>query len=109
MTTLSNCCRCIVPPLSILTCSMLPYSERRLGPDDPAVAAALTDMGQLLQRQGRLAQAEPLLRRAVEIQEEHHGKAHLQARCRSNHAIHEEHPSMGTRGILPRSCRSQRH
>ncbi len=52
--------------------------EKQLGPNDPQVAAALTNMGQLLQRQGRFEQAEPLLRRAVEIQEECHGDTHLQ-------------------------------
>ncbi len=53
--------------------------EKQSGPDDPGVATALTNMGQLLQRQGRFAQAEPLLRRAVKIQEHHHGDTHLQA------------------------------
>ena len=53
--------------------------EKALGLNDPQVAESLSHVGQLLQRLGRCAEAEPILRRAVKIEQEQFGDTHLQA------------------------------
>ena len=58
---------------SVCTCR-----EKALGLNDPKVAESLSHVGQLLQRLGRCAEAEPLLRRAVGIEKEIYGETHLQ-------------------------------
>jgi DNA-binding SARP family transcriptional activator/tetratricopeptide (TPR) repeat protein len=50
--------------------------ERNLGPDHPAVAAALNDLAILLHYAQRLDEAEALYRRALSIDERQHGGAH---------------------------------
>jgi hypothetical protein len=47
----------------------LEQSEHRLGPNHPATATALNNLAQLLQATNRLAEAEPLMRRALAIDE----------------------------------------
>lgn len=54
--------------------------EKALGLNDPQVAESLSHVGQLLQRLGRCAEAEPMLRRAVKIEQDKFGDTHLQAR-----------------------------
>jgi len=49
--------------------SALAISEKALGPDHPDVAATLTIVAGLYQAQGRIAEAEPLFKRALAIQE----------------------------------------
>ena len=53
--------------------------EKALGLNDPQVAESLSHVGRLLQRLGRCAEAEPMLRRAIEIEQERFGETHLQA------------------------------
>jgi hypothetical protein len=48
----------------------------RLGPKHPATAAALNNLAQLLQDTNRLAEAEPLMRRGLAIEETRNGKEH---------------------------------
>jgi tetratricopeptide (TPR) repeat protein len=49
--------------------------EEKLGADDPAVAAVLNNLAQLLQATNRLKAAEPLMRRALEIDEKSYGRS----------------------------------
>ena len=50
--------------------------EEKLGADDPQVAAAINNLGQLLQATNRPSEAEPLLRRALTIFEKAEGADH---------------------------------
>jgi tetratricopeptide (TPR) repeat protein len=50
--------------------------EGRLGPDHPSTATALNNLAALLQATNRLAEAEPLMARVVEIFEISYGKDH---------------------------------
>ena len=45
----------------------LAIDERSYGPDHPNVASTLNNLAQLLYATNRLAEAEPLMRRALEI------------------------------------------
>ena len=54
----------------------LAQSENRLGPNHPSTAAALNNLAQLLQTTNRLAEAEPLMRRALVIDEASYGNDH---------------------------------
>jgi hypothetical protein len=45
----------------------LAIDEKSLGPDHPDVATHLNNLARLLQATNRLAEAEPLMRRAVDI------------------------------------------
>ncbi len=47
----------------------LSIDERSLGPDHPNVAVGLNNLAQLLKATNRLAEAEPLMRRALAIDE----------------------------------------
>ena len=47
----------------------LDIDEAGLGPDHPNVAIRLNNLAQLLQATNRLAEAEPLMRRALAIDE----------------------------------------
>ncbi|WP_216918224.1 tetratricopeptide repeat protein [Synechococcus sp. CCAP 1479/10] len=50
--------------------------EDRLGPNHPATASALSNLAQLLHATNRLAEAEPLMRRVVEIFQTSYGSDH---------------------------------
>jgi tetratricopeptide (TPR) repeat protein len=54
----------------------LSIDEQRLGPDHPAVARDLSNLGSLLQAMNRLDEAEPLYRRAAVIDERIYGPDH---------------------------------
>ena len=61
----------------------LTIDEKSVGPDHPSVATHLNNLAQLLQETNRLAEAEPLMRRMVEIillfaQRTAHEHPHLQ-------------------------------
>ncbi len=58
--------------------------EKALGPDHPAVATSLNNLGELYRAQGRYAQAEPLYKRALAIWEK---------------ALGPDHPSVATSRI----------
>ena len=51
----------------------MPIYERKKGPDDQLVWVILTVLGHTLDRQGKVADAEPLLRRALTIVEKRFG------------------------------------
>jgi tetratricopeptide (TPR) repeat protein len=50
--------------------------EQRLGPEHPSTATALNNLAGLLQATNRLAEAEPLMRRALTIDEASYGNDH---------------------------------
>ncbi len=52
--------------------------EVRLGPDDPLLATAMSELGELYDRQGNYAAARPLYERSLAIRERHYGPAHQQ-------------------------------
>jgi len=54
----------------------LAIDEARFGPDHPTVAIRLNNVASLLQATNRLAEAEPLMRRAVVIGEASLGPDH---------------------------------
>jgi hypothetical protein len=54
----------------------LAIAERSYGPDHPEVATALINLALLLQDTHRLAEAEPLFRRALAIAEQSYGPDH---------------------------------
>ena len=56
-------------PLIPLYRQALAEREKQFGPDHPAVARAASDLGMFLRNQGDRAAAEPLLRRALQIDE----------------------------------------
>ena len=49
---------------------MLAVRERRLGPEHPETAFALTMLGEVLVKKGDFASAEPLMRRALAVQQQ---------------------------------------
>jgi len=51
--------------------------EQSFGPDHPNVAAGLSNLAALLNSTNRLAEAEPLMRRALAIREKSYGPDHL--------------------------------
>lgn len=52
-------------------------SEKMLGPDHPIVASALEAVANSYERHGRLAQAEPRRKRAIDINERAYGREHI--------------------------------
>jgi tetratricopeptide (TPR) repeat protein len=59
--------------------------DHRLGPNHPATASALNNLAALLQATNRLAEAEPLMRRALAIDEASYGNDHpMVAICLNN-------------------------
>lgn len=50
--------------------------EKKLGPDNPTVAAILNNLGSIHERLGHLVQAESLYKRALEIDEKAFGRDH---------------------------------
>jgi tetratricopeptide (TPR) repeat protein len=54
----------------------LERSEHRLGPNHPSTAGAINNLAQLLHSTNRLAEAEPLMRRALAIVEANYGNDH---------------------------------
>jgi tetratricopeptide (TPR) repeat protein len=58
--------------------------EQRLGPEHPSTAAALNNLAALLQATNRLAEAEPLMRRALAIDEASYGNDHPKVAIRLN-------------------------
>lgn len=64
---------------------VLTLNEAHAGPDDPAVAVSLSNLGGLLYRTGDLAEVEALFRRALAIEEQAHGPEHAGvAHCLNN-------------------------
>ena len=62
----------------------LAIDERSYGPDHPNVATALNNLAALLQATNRLAEAEPLYRRALAIDERSYGPDHPDVASRLN-------------------------
>jgi tetratricopeptide (TPR) repeat protein len=56
----------------------LAITEASYGPDHPQVATTLNNLAQLLQATNRLAEAEPLMKRALAITEASYGPDHPQ-------------------------------
>src|SRR5262249_25205907 len=56
---------------------LIAVSEQVLGPNDPSIAGALSNMGALCREQGRYVEAEPLLKRSVAILEKARGPNHV--------------------------------
>lgn len=56
---------------------LLVLKEQQLGTEHPEVAGVAGDLGALYQRNGQLAEAEPLLNRALAIREKVSGRDHL--------------------------------
>ena len=56
--------------------------EKSYGPDHPNVAIGLNNLAQLLQATNRLEEAEPLMRRALAIDEKSYGPEHPERRHR---------------------------
>jgi tetratricopeptide (TPR) repeat protein len=54
----------------------LELCDQRFGPDHPATTPALNNLAQLLKATNRLAEAEPLMRRGLVIEERSNGKDH---------------------------------
>ena len=54
----------------------LGHRREELGPEHPEVAIGLNNLAQLLQATNRLAEAEPLMRRALAIDEKSFGPDH---------------------------------
>jgi tetratricopeptide (TPR) repeat protein len=55
---------------------MLTMYEKKLGPDNPTVAAIINNLGSVHEHQGHVAQAESLYKRALEIDEKVLGPDH---------------------------------
>ena len=61
-----------------------PSTRRAFGPEHPTVASDLNNLAQLLQDTNRLAEAEPLMRRALAIDEKSFGPDHPNVATRLN-------------------------
>ena len=57
----------------------LEINEKRLGPEQPDVARSVVDLAELYQAEGKYAEAEPLYRRALAINEKVFGPDHLES------------------------------